>query len=259
MARLASPPAFSRLASGTAKPAARRAPIQSAASRTTLSISAATRTTTLRVASVAAQVSRSARVLTAASRTNEGACLRALREVIVVCKNMTSGEQMTVKTQIPRPKTTTTHAAIMKWAKSRQYKTLVWKTAVKDKKKIRGLAGVADEKSIAKVEECQKVEMEWEEDAAGDTVIETNNNPELLNDVSFDANLDPEKQSSTKSQSDRLDELFGAHYAGGRVAMCQVYGGGNSFLGRKRPKVVKIDPKSKIPRLKGSTLKYGGE
>jgi hypothetical protein len=174
----------------------------------------------LRVASVAAQVARSACVSAVISRTNEGACLRALSEVTVVLKKMAKSEQKMVKTHSPGPKTTN---AIMKWAESRKYKAVVWKAATSDKnEEIKSASEVAEKaKTIVAVRDQEK-RIENDE---SDTVIIIDNNPELLNDVSFDANLTWDQQSSRDSQTDRFNELFDAYHTGGRIAPCPAYGG----------------------------------
>jgi hypothetical protein len=262
MARLAYPPTISRLSCGTAKPAARRAPIQSAASTTkasivarpSLSISAATRTHNLRVAWVAVQVARSAPVSAVASRTNEGACLKALREVTMVRKKMAKSKQAEVGTRIPGPKTTN---VITKWAKSRQYKAVVSKEVIEDKKdETKHALEVAEKAKIAVTFEDQDKNIECEE---SQVVIYIDNNPELLNDVSFDADIECDQQSSYQSQTKRFDELFDTQLVGDRIASCPAYGGGDSFtLRHKRPKVVEVRFASCIPRIQDSTLKYGG-
>lgn len=124
------------------------------------------------------------------------------------------------KSQIPGPKASN---AVAKWAKSRWYISTLPVPAA--------------------------------ESEGGDTVIEINNNSELLNDVSFDENLSPSQQHSLQDQFARMKTSMTTHSQAHRVAHCPGYGGADSFiLGRKRPRVKII---LSIPRKPESTLKYG--
>lgn len=169
---------------------------------------------------------------TATSRAVPGACTQALRDLAKVRERTTDSEQSdignkSIKSRIPGPKASD---ALAKWAKSR------WHTST--------LPAPAAEN-----------EMEYEESEDGDTVIEINNNPELLNDLSFDENLSPSQQRSLPDQFARMKTLMTTRFQGHRVAHCPGYGGADSFvLGRKRPRVKII---LSIPRKPKSTLKYG--
>jgi hypothetical protein len=181
--------------------------------------------------------------------------LRALSEVTVVLKKMAKSEQKMVKTHSPGPKTTN---AIMKWAESRKYKAVVWKAATSDRnEEVKSALEVAEKAKTMVAVKDQEKKIDHEE---SDTVIIIDTNPELLNDASFDANLDWDHQSSKDSQTGRFNELFDAYHTGSRIAPCPAYGSGESFtLGRKMPKVIEVKLESYIPCLPESTLNYGGK
>jgi hypothetical protein len=273
MARLACPPSLSRFAasvSTTAKPAVRRsvsqrAPIQSAASRTKTSsaqsslIHLAASKTTMGAVSTALQHTRSARHMSAVtSKTYSGASIRAPVTKISVCKDTTNSDQKNVRlqTRIPIPKIVSkTHA---KWTKIRQCVPLVYKTTANSmNEKI-------DHNALSTAAEFDGVEEERE---GGDTIIEIDNNPDLLNDVSFDETLDRFQQSSSQSQLAKFELLSATIRQGGRTVKCPAYGGADSFsLERKRPRVLsvefctyKVNLPSKIPCKTKTTLKYGGK
>jgi hypothetical protein len=263
MARLAFPPTptLSRFAASTstsAKPAARRsvwqrAPIQSAATRTktrfarsSLIKSTASRTT-LGAVSTAIQHTRLARhVSTVASRNNTRAGIRALSVKISAHKGTANGEKknLHLRTRIPGPKRTNkTHA------KFRQFVPAVYKTTAIDNNNEEGHGTLEAESE------------------GGDTVIEIDNNPDLLNDVSFDETLPRYARSSLQSQLAKFQLLSRTICQGGQTAQCPAYGGADSFvLSRKRPRVhseesvkQKVIPLLKIPRMTKTTLKYGGK
>jgi hypothetical protein len=266
MARLAYPPTFTRLAasaSTSAKPAVRlsvsqRAPIQLAAPRTKTSsalIHSAVSRTTLGAVSTAIQHTRLARHVSAvASRTNLGACVRALSEKISYRKNITNFEQkkLHLQTRIPGPKrTNNSHAKI------RQFVPRVYKTVAKDKDDNERNNGPAAADAF------DGLEAESED---GDTSMETDNNPDLLNDVSFDETLDRHQQSSAQSQLAKFVLLAQTHRQGGQVYDIPAYSSDFFILPRKRPRVPSEQPgkqkvvlRSKMPSKTKTTLKYGGK
>jgi hypothetical protein len=155
-------------------------------------------------------------------------------------KEMTDCAQKRMKTWIPRPKTMS--AAMAKWAKTRWYTT----TPINSRRR----------KSEAA--ECKGDEMETEEASEADVSFITDNNPKLLNDVSFDGTLKPAQQLTLPGNFARFQSLMAARFRGREVAQCAVFGGTNPFvLSRERPRVVVWW--SKIPRKLESTLRYGGK
>jgi hypothetical protein len=273
MARLVCPPTLSRFAasaSTTAKPAAgrsvsQRAPIQSVSSRTKTSaaryslIHSASSRTTLSAVSNALQQTRSARHVPAVtSRTYHAACIRALDLKTSFHKATTNREQNNVhlQTRIPCPRLTS--KAHTKLAKVRQFVSLVYKTVATN------INNKANDDITATAEDFDEVEAESED---GDTVIEIDNNPNLLNDVSFDEAIDGYQQSYMQSQLAKFELLSATIRQGGRTVKCPAYGGADSFiLGRKRPRTPsaelvtkKVAPTSKIPRMNKTTLKYRGK
>jgi hypothetical protein len=269
MARLAFPPTFYRFAasaSTSAKPAARRkvsqrAPIQSAASRTksisprSSLIHPTVSRTTLGAVSTAIQPTRLAHNVSAvASRTDSSACVRALSEKISAREDTTDVEQKSLHllTRIPGPKRTNeAHAKI------RQFVPRLYRTVGKNKDDKRG----RDEPTAAGAFDGFEAESE-----AGDTSIEIDNNPGLLNDVSFDETLDRYQQSSSQSQLAKFVLLGQTLRRGGQVYDCPAYSGDLFILPRKRPRgpseqpmKQKIDIRSKIPCKATTTLRYGGE
>jgi hypothetical protein len=269
MARLAFPPTFYRLAasaSTSAKPAVRcsvsqRAPIRSAASciktsspRSSLVHSAASRTT-LGAVSTAVQHTRLAHHVSAvASRTNSGACVWALCEKISARKDTTNVEQknLHLQTRIPGPKRTNEpHAKI------RQFVPRVYKTVGRNDE---------DKESEDKLEAADVFDAFEAESEAGDTSMEIDNNPGLLNDISFDETLDRYQQSSSQSQLAKFVLLGQTLRQGGQVYDCPAYSGGLFILPRKRlrapseqPVKHKINLRSKIPCKATASLRYGGK
>jgi hypothetical protein len=273
MARLVCPPTLSRFAasaSTTAKPAAgrpisQRVSIQSVPSRSKTSaarsslIHSAFPRTTLDAVPNAFQQTRSApRVSAVTSRTHPAACIRALDVNTSSNKAKTNLEQKNVhpQTRIPGPGLTSTTQT--KWSKVRQFVSLVYKTMAKN------MNNKTHDDLPAAAQGLQEFEAESEDE---DAVIEIDNNPDLLNDVSFDETIDRFQQSSVQSQLAKFELLGATIRQGGRTVKCPAYGGADSFiLGRKRPRVPspevtskKVVPSSKIPRMTKSTLKYGGK
>jgi hypothetical protein len=232
MARLASPPTLSLFAARASKsanpaahpPGAQCAPIQSAAS------------TTLSAVPMALQHSQSARHASAvASKTIHGKSSNLT--------NTTSSVQvnMRMQTRIPAPKTTKT---------PRKYLTIAYKVKTEcehNSNKHRTLTMANS-----------SVDMDVDEpESDDDDVIEIDNNPELLNDVSFDETLDRHQQSSWKGQVGRYEALAVNIRKGCRCARVPTYSGDQFVLARKRTKVSeKVVPRSKIPRKMVTTLEY---
>jgi hypothetical protein len=188
-----------------------------------------------------------------ASRTNSGACVRALSEKISNRKNYTNVEQkkLYLQTRIPGPKRTN-----KMHAKVRQFLPRVYKTVAKNKD---------DNERDNGPEAADAFDSSEAESEDGDTSMETDNNPDLLNDVSFDETLDRHQQSSAQSQLAKFVLLAQTHRQGGQVYDIPAYSGDFFILPRKRPRVPSEQPlkqkvilRSKIPRKTKTTLKYGG-
>jgi hypothetical protein len=113
-----------------------------------------------------------------ASKTNTGASIQGLSVKISAHKGTANGEKknLHLQTRIPGSKRTNkTHA------KLRQFVLAVYKRTAMDNNNEEGYGGLEAESE------------------GGDTVIEIDNNPDLLSDVSFDETLPRYEQSSLQS------------------------------------------------------------
>lgn len=250
MARPVSPPTLNRVlaraSTALVNPAAllaiqQRAPIKSAASKTikarcarpSLILSSAPRTT-LRAAATAMQRAQPTRdELAVASKTNPpGACIRALQGKKIVDKKTADNDQkknVQNYSRIPMLK-----RANDKWMKPRKcVATVCKKTAVKNKDKKTEVV-----KNISHI----------------NAVTYVDNNPDLLEDVSFDESIPGGVQSHYTHFFSRMDLRVKTRGQGGRIARIPRNGGDFFMLPRQRRPVWKA-----IAIKPGTTTRYLGK
>jgi hypothetical protein len=250
MARLASSSTLThiiaRVSNTIIKPAAlipiqQRASTQSAASRTikasvarpSLILSAAPRTTLCAAATALQRAQSTHDELAAASKTIfAGACIRALQGKKIVNKTTANRDQNNNEltySRVPKPK-----CANNTWANARKRVAIVHKTTTnknKDKKK----------------EVSKNV-------SHNNAVTYVDNNPDLLEDVSFDESIPGGVQSHYTHLFSRMDLRIQTGKQGGSIARVPCYEGDFFMLPRQRH-----PPRKAIAIKSGTTLKCLGK
>lgn len=280
MARLVSPPTFVRLAtraSISANPAAsQHAPIQSADTRTSLSVAraspvrkAASRTLNASPRALQQTLAAQRGVAKALESVKKSAEYWALQDATVVKKVATNGVQRKKgwQTRIPGPIRPVTDK-LNTLRNARQYKGPIYRTVARAIGKVDTLV---DGSSVeVKQEVAVKVQELATMNDGSDDVILIDNNADLLQDVSFDESVSPDAQSSEMSQWARRFSLGKLVVQNIPCAPCPAYVGDGLTRPRTRPRHVPRFPKvisvrkaapasSKIPRVAKANTKREGK